>query len=108
MKPTLRALVIVPMAAALGVNAQRYATEVFSNAQLTITPDITFGQNVDFYTSDLSNPAIFVPEMETLQGLVSAGNPIPPEYFDPSNTSTAVKVANVRMDVYEPDQAVDC
>ena len=108
MNPTLRALAIVPLAAALGVHAQRYSTEVFSNAQLTISPDVTFGQNVDFYTSDLSNPAIFVPEMQTLQGLVSGGQAIPAEYFDPSNTSTAVKVANVQMDVYEPDQSVDC
>lgn len=96
------------MAAALGVSAQRYATEVFTDAQLTISPDITFGQNVDFYRSDLSNPAIFVPEMQGLQGLVTAGEPIPAAYFDPLDPSTAIKVANVQMDVYEPSQSADC
>ena len=72
MKTTLRALAIVPLAAALGVNAQRYATEVFTDAQLTITPDVPFGQNVDFLTSDLSNPAVFVPEVQMLQGMADS------------------------------------
>ena len=52
MKTTLRGLAVVPLAAALSVSAQRYATEVFTDAQLTITPDVEFGQNVDFLTSD--------------------------------------------------------
>ncbi|MBP7515839.1 MAG: T9SS type A sorting domain-containing protein [Flavobacteriales bacterium] len=108
MKKTLRALAIVPLAAALGVNAQRYATEVFTDAQLTITPDVPFGQNVDFLTSDLSNPAVFVPEVQMLQGMVSNGDPIPLAFFNPADTSTAVKVANLQMDVYEPSQATDC
>ncbi len=108
MKTTLRALAIVPLAAALGVNAQRYATEVFTDAQLTITPDVPFGQNVDFLTSDLSNPAVFVPEVQMLQGMVSNGDPIPLAFFNPADTSTAVKVANLQMDVYEPSQATDC
>ena len=108
MKTTLRTLALVPLIAGLNATAQRYATEVFTDAQLTISSDITFGQNVDFYRSDLSNPAIFVPEMQGLQGLVEAGDPIPAPYFDPLDGSTAIKVTNVQMDVYEPSQALDC
>jgi len=108
MKTTLRTVALVPLIAGLSATAQRYATEVFTDAQITISPDITFGQNVDFYRSDLSNPAIFVPEMQGLQALVTAGDPIPAPYFDPLDASTAIKVANVQMDVYEPSQAVDC
>ena len=108
MKTTLRTLALVPLIAGLSATAQRYTTEVFTDAQLTISPDITFGQNVDFYRSDLSNPAIFVPEMQGLQALVTAGDPIPAAYFDPLDASTAIKVENVQMDVYEPSQAVDC
>jgi hypothetical protein len=108
MKTTLRTFALLPLAAALSVSAQRYATEVFTDAQLTITPDVPFGENVDFLTSDLSNPAIFVPEVQMLQGMVSNGDPIPPPFFNPADTSTAVKVARLQMDVYEPSQATDC
>ncbi len=108
MRTSLRALAITPLAVALSVSAQRYATEVFTNEQLTITPDVEFGQNVDFLTSDLSNPGIFVPEVQMLQGMVSNGDPIPPPFFNPADTSTAVKVARLMMDIYQPSQAVDC
>lgn len=108
MKTTIRTLALAPLAVALTASAQRYAAEVFTDAQLTITPDVSFGQNVDFLRSDLSNPGVFVPEVQTLQGLVSGGQAIPPEYFDPQNTSTAIKVEDLKMDVYEPSQSIDC
>lgn len=108
MKTTLRALALVPLTAALSASAQRYSTEVFTNAQLTITEDVEFGQNIDFLTSDLSNPGIFGPEVGMLQGMVTNGNPIPPPFFNPQDTSTAVKVARLMMDVYEPSQSIDC
>ena len=91
-----------------GASAQRYASEVFTDAQVTITPDVPFGQNIDFLTSDLSNLAVFGPELVQLQTLVSTQQPIPPPFFNPADTSTALKVANLRMDIYQPDQNVDC
>jgi|688.fasta_scaffold32061_5 hypothetical protein len=85
----------------------RYLEEVFTDAQVTITPDVVFGQNIDFLTSNFSNPALFGPNVIQLQTLVSTQQPIPAAYFNPSDTSTVVKVANLRMDVYQPDQSVD-
>jgi hypothetical protein len=85
----------------------RYLEEVFTDAQVTITPDVVFGQNIDFLTSNFSNPALFGPEVVQLQTLVSTQQPIPAEFFNPADTSTVVKVANLRMDVYQPDQSVD-
>ena len=96
------------MATISGAQAQRYATEVFTNDQVTVTPDVVFGQNIDFLTSDFSNPAIYGPQVVQLQTLVTTGQPIPPEFFNPGDPSTAVKVANLRMDVYQPDPTVDC
>lgn len=98
------------LAAALGMattaHAQRYINEVFTNAQVTVTPDVIYGTNIDFLTSNLSSPNVPA-EVVELQTAVTLGNPIPAAYFNPADPATAVKVTNVRMDIYQPDQAVD-
>lgn len=98
------------LAAALGMattaHAQRYINEVFTNAQVTVTPDVIYGTNIDFLTTNLSSPNVPA-EVTELQTAVTLGNPIPAAYFNPADPSTAVKVTNVRMDIYQPDQAVD-
>lgn len=100
------ALVTVALGVTSSVNAQRYLNEIFTNAQLSITPDVIYGTNIDFLTSNFGSP--LVPgDITTLQTAVTLGNPIPAEYFNPSDASTAVKVTNVRMDVYQPDQGID-
>ncbi len=109
MKRTLPvSLALSALAITTGASAQRYASDVFTDAQVTVTPDVPFGQNIDFLTSDLSNLAEFGPELVQLQTLVSTQQPIPPPFFNPADTSTALKVANLRMDIYQPDQNVDC
>ena len=85
---------------------QRYLTEVFTDAQVTITPDVIYGTNIDFLTSNLGSPLVPA-NITELQTAVSLGNPIPAPYFDPMDPSTGVKVTNVRMDIYQPDQAID-
>lgn len=91
-----------------GAMAQvRYLDEVFTGTQVTVTPDVIYGTNIDFLTSDLSNPALFGPEVVQLQTLVSTQQPIPAPFFDPTDASTVVKVTNLRMDIYQPDQSVD-
>ena len=90
-----------------GQAQDRYLSEVFDASQITVTSNITFGTNIDFLTSQFSNPALFGPEVVQLQTLVSTGQPIPAPFFNPQDASTVVKVTNLKMDVYEPDQAVD-
>lgn len=106
---TRKLLCALPLAAiAVAAHAQdRYLSEVFTPAQITVTSDVIFGTNIDFLTSDFSNPAAYGPEVGQLQGLVTSGDPIPAPFFNPQDNSTAVKVVNLRMDVYEPDQGVD-
>ena len=63
---------------ALCASAQtRYLEQVFTEAQITVTSDITYGTNVDWLTSDFST--------------------IPP----------TINTTDVKMDVYQPDQTVD-
>lgn len=52
-----KGMLLTALTAASFASAQRYLTEVFTNAQLTVTSDVTYGTNIDFMTSDLStNP----------------------------------------------------
>ncbi|MGV3638349.1 MAG: T9SS type A sorting domain-containing protein [Flavobacteriales bacterium] len=82
-------------------HAQRYLTEVYASDQITITPDVIYGTNIDFLRSNLATPNL-VAEVTELQTAVTLGNPIPDAYFDPTNTTTGLKVTNVRMDIYAP------
>jgi hypothetical protein len=89
-----------------GAHAQRYLTEVFTEAQITVTEDLIYGTNIDFLTSNLGSPLV-QQDVVALQTAVATGQPIPPAYFDPADGSTGLKVTNVRFDLYQPDQGVD-
>lgn len=96
------------MALAMAAQAQdRYLNEVFTADQVTITNDVTFGTNIDFLTSDFTDPMAAAPDVIQLQTAVAMGNPIPAAFFDPNDASTLVKVTNLKMDIYEPDQSAD-
>lgn len=99
----------IPVAAlALAAQAQdRYLNEVFTPAQVTVTSDITFGTNIDFLTSNLDNATAVGTNALELQTAVTLGNPIPAAYFDPTDASTALKVTNLKMDIYQPSQSAD-
>ncbi|MFN6177289.1 MAG: T9SS type A sorting domain-containing protein [Flavobacteriales bacterium] len=106
-----RTLPLALVTAALGLATaasaqQRYINEVFTNAQITITNDVTYGTNVNFLTSNLSSPLVPT-DLVALQTAVSLGQPIPAAYFNPADPSTAVKVLDIKMDIYQPDQALD-
>ena len=85
---------------------QRYLDEVFTDAEITVTQNITYGTNINFLTSNLGSPNVG-PDIVQLQGLVDAQQPIPAPFYDPADQTTALKVIDVKMDIYEPDQNVD-
>ncbi|MBP6311297.1 MAG: T9SS type A sorting domain-containing protein [Flavobacteriales bacterium] len=102
MNKTLRTtLACSVIALGVTVNAQRYLTEVFTAAEITETPDVIYGTNIDFLTSNLASPNVG-DDLIVLQTAAISGQPIPPEYFDPTDQSTAVKVTNLRFDLYAP------
>lgn len=107
MNPTLRsALLFGALAAAVHTQAQRYLTEVFTNAQITTTPNVKFGTNINFLTSNLTSPNVPA-DLTALHTAVATGQPIPAPYYDANDGSTAIKVTDLLMDVYQPDQAID-
>jgi len=102
-----RALHLLLLGLPLTVAAQqRYIDEVFTPGQVVITPNVPYGVNIDFLTSNLASPNVPT-EVVQLQTLVSTQQPIPTAFFDPTDGTTAVKVRELRMDIYEPDQNVD-
>ena len=104
----LRTLPLAALAVALNADAQeRYLSEIFTNAQVNVVSNVTYGTNIDFLTSDFSNPATYGPNVQELQTDVSTNTPIPAAYFNPADGSTVVKVAALKMDIYQPDQTVD-
>ncbi|MBZ0204954.1 MAG: T9SS type A sorting domain-containing protein [Flavobacteriales bacterium] len=107
-KNLLRAIPLAALALTVQVHAQdRYLSEIFTDAQVTITNDVIFGTNIDFLRSSFADPNLYGPEVIQLQTLVSTSQPIPAPFFDPQDPSTVVKVEALKMDIYEPDQAVD-
>jgi len=100
------ALAVLALGITSATYGQRYLTEVFTNAQVQVTPDVTYGTNINFLTSNFGSPLVPA-NIQELQTLVSTGQPIPAAYFNPADPSTAVKVTNVQMDVYRPSSAAD-
>ncbi|MFK7757343.1 MAG: T9SS type A sorting domain-containing protein [Flavobacteriales bacterium] len=106
MKRTLHLLLSTALIFALqSAFAQRYLDEVFTDDEIIMT-SVTYGTNINFLTSNLAG-ANTASDVVTLQTAAALGTEIPAAYFDPTDTSTDVKVTNVAMDIYQPDQAVD-
>ena len=117
MKNTL--LAAVSMLILLSSNAQnRYLDEVFSDSEISVAKDITYGINVNplLNTNLLSplfvgaNAAQITAEKDSLQNLIAADpTAIPMGFFLPYSldSSSLLKVIQLKMDVYMPDMSVD-
>ena len=76
------AIVACLLFSAGSINAQRYLTEVFTDAEITITNDVVYGENIS-----IENTVI-----QALNGI---------------NPPAAPSATNLLMDIYQPSQAVD-
>lgn len=99
--------VVVFVCATINANAQRYLNEIFDTYQLT--QDQTFGVNIDFLLSDLSDLAAFTVERNEVDALILDGETanIPVKYFTPNpflpeEEHTSLKLAQLQMDIYSP------
>ncbi len=109
--------ICLPLAflATIGMNGQaRYLNEVFTDSQIKITNDVTFGVNIDWLRTNTAAPQLQIfTELTEIKTALALGNPIPLKYYLTNDTttssadSTAVKVAPLKMDIYEPDQSQD-
>jgi len=106
MKRTLHILLSGIFVLALQLSyGQRYLEEQFTDDDI-ITTTVNFGTNIDFLTSNLAG-ANTLANITELQTAVATGTDIPAAYFDVLDPSTDIKVTDIAMDVYAPDQGVD-
>lgn len=80
--------------------AQRYTAEVFT--QVNVNANQAYATNIDFLTSNLSDPAAVAADVTAIKTALATGQPIPPSHFNPFDTTTKVKVTTLNMDVYSP------
>lgn len=85
----------------------RYLDEVFPTSDLTITSDVTYGTNINYFFSDFSDQAKVAADLQVLWPMVIGGVPFPPAYYNPADTSTVIKVEDLKFDMYAPSSAVD-
>ncbi len=116
MKNTL--LAAISMLIVLSSIAQnRYLDEIFSDSEISIEKDLTYGINVDpLLNTSLLSPAYvqanamqITAEKDSLLSLIGTGSAIPNGYFFPYalDSSSILKIKQLKMDVYMPDMSVD-
>ncbi|NNC83538.1 MAG: alpha/beta hydrolase, partial [Flavobacteriales bacterium] len=101
------AVVLLVLAANFSWAQTRYLDEVFTDEQITVQSDIIYATNIDFLTSDLTASAQLNTDIGTLSALADAGSPYPAPYYNPADETTQLKVTDIRMDIYHPDNGVD-
>ena len=84
---------------------QRYAEEIFSESQVNIASDVVYGTNIDFLSSSLTGD--ITAEITELQTIATTGGEYPAAYLNPADPSTAVKLTNLKMDLYYPNPEAD-
>ena len=107
---------ILPFGLALGLligsptvhSQERYLEEVFTDSQIEKIDDVEFGVNINFLTSDLSASAVTIgADLTALKTAVATGTAIDPKYYNPADASTALKVQDMKMDIYMPKLSED-
>lgn len=87
---------------------RRYIDPVFARSDVKVTSDVTFATNIDFLISNLrASQQKIGSDIMDLKTRVATGQTIPLKYYNPADTNTAIKVTDLKFDVYEPDPSVD-
>ncbi|MBT6980265.1 MAG: T9SS type A sorting domain-containing protein [Flavobacteriales bacterium] len=117
----MKSIISLTLALTFGITAMaqdRYLEEVFTSSDITIEKDVIYGINVNpLLNTSLMDPtyvatnaAQITSEKDSLQNWI-ATNPslIPLAFFMPTSmdSSTVLKVGQLKMDIYMPDTASD-
>jgi len=86
--------------------AQRYNEEVFTDAEILVSTEI-YGTNIDFLTTSSFTSEQANEDLQDIQMTLGFGETLSESYFNPLDTTTDVKLKNITMDIYQPDQAID-
>lgn len=95
------------LVAAGSTYSQRYATEIYSDAEIEVISNVSYGTNIRFLPYvDFTTPAAQA-DVSFLQGIASTTGVYPDAYYDPSDASTTVNIQNMLMDIYQPMHSAD-
>ncbi|MCB9262448.1 MAG: T9SS type A sorting domain-containing protein [Flavobacteriales bacterium] len=89
---------------------RRYINEVFTDAEIEVTSEVTYATNIDFLHStrlSSSSSTRIGTELTVIKTALGMGQNVPGPYFDLSDTSTVIKLQNIKMDVYAPTSSAD-
>ena len=97
--------------ASLNVSAQnRYIDEVFGDGDIEVTSDVTYATNIDFLRSTRLSGASQMQigmELTAIKTALATGGSIPATHYNLADTTSVIKVQDVKMDVYAPKMSAD-
>lgn len=89
---------------------KRYIDEVYTDADIEVTSNITYATNIDFLRSSrLSSASQQQVGMEliSIKTALAMGQQIPATHKNLADTTSVIKVQDIKMDVYAPKASAD-
>lgn len=91
----------------VSATAQRYVKKVYTSADVEVVSNVKFATNIDFLTSSFTNQTKTVQDLTEIKTALGMGQPIPSKFYNPLDTTTKVKVTDIKCDIYKPKASVD-
>ena len=98
---------LLSFTASISLAQKRYIDPIYSDADIEVTSDVKYATNIDFLTSNTSDPAQAVADITAIKTALATGQAIPATYYDPRDPSSKIKVTDLKMDVYRAKSDVD-
>jgi len=89
---------------------KRYIDEVYTDADIEVTSNVIYATNIDFLRSSRlsSAPQLQVGmELMDIKTAIFTGQPIPATHRNLADTTSVIKVQDVKMDIYAPKASAD-
>lgn len=89
---------------------KRYINEVFTDAEIEVTTDVTYATNIDFLRSSRLSSASQTKvgtELFTIKSALAGGQPIPTTHYNLADTNSVIKVQDIKMNIYAPKASAD-
>ncbi|MFT5512593.1 MAG: hypothetical protein ACI8SE_000991 [Bacteroidia bacterium] len=89
---------------------KRYIDEVYTDADIEVTSNVTYATNIDFLRSSRLSSAPkqqIGMELTTIKTALAMGQQIPATHKNLGDTTSVIKVQDIKMDIYAPKSSVD-
>lgn len=89
---------------------KRYIDEVYTDADIEVTSNITYATNIDFLRSSRlrsATPQQIGMELLSIKTALALGQQIPATHKNLGDTTSVIKVQDIKMDIYAPKASSD-